>query len=248
MQALTAAAVVAASMVLASVESRALHRGEGEQAASGRLRGRAVFRGTAPPQGVADMSADPACLAAGSPPPIETVAVDALGGLQNVFVYIKDGLDAARSFPMPSAPVQLNQKGCRFVPHVLGVRVGQQLAILNSDQLLHNVHATPSLNTPFNIGQPIAGMLAFRTFTQPEVMVPITDDVHSWKSAFVGVVAHPFFDVTAQSGSFALDNVPPGRYTVEAWHERFGTATRDVTLGPGKTQTLQFEFPGRGAR
>jgi carboxypeptidase family protein len=128
---------------------------------------------------------------------------------------------------------------------VLGVRAGQAFAILNSDPTLHNAHAQPVANTPFNIGQPIKGMVYQHTFTAPEVMLRFTSDVHPWMTAFIGVMAHPFFAVTGSDGSFRIADVPPGEYTIEAWHERLGTVSRTVAIGAGQTTTDLLVFGNR---
>jgi plastocyanin len=166
------------------------------------------------------------------------VLIAADGGLKNVFVHVKQGLDPAYSFAMPSAPVVLDQKGCIYTPRVIGVRAGQPLEILNSDDTLHNVHALPMANQDFNTSQKKVS----RTFTVQEVMVRFKCDVHPWMFAYVGVVAHPFFAVTDASGAFELKGLPPGTYTLEAWHEKFGMRTATVTIDPKGSQTATFSF------
>jgi polysaccharide lyase family 4-like protein len=157
----------------------------------------------------------------------EAVEVGAGGGLRNVFVHVKDGLDPEAQF------------------EVLGVRAGQPLAIVNGDDTLHNVHARPTVNPPFNIGQPIAGMRATRIFANPEVMVPLSSDIRPWMKAFVGVVAHPFFAVTGSDGTFEIHGVPPGQYTIDAWHETLGIATERVTVAEAQATTISFTFAAR---
>ena len=138
-------------------------------------------------------------------------------GLQNAFVYVKDGL-GNRTFPVPKTPVVLDQQGCKYRPHVVGIQVGQPLEVRNSDSTLHNVHAIPKVNKEFNFGQPTKGMKSSRTFDKAEVMVPFKCDVHGWMNAYAGVVAHPFFAVSKADGSFEIKGLPPGSYTVEVWH------------------------------
>jgi plastocyanin len=180
------------------------------------------------------MDSDPRCV----PEPGATSELLLVGpdnGLQNVFVYVKDGL-GARRYPVPTTPVVLDQKGCRYVPHVFGVQVGQTVNISNSDPTLHNVHAVPGANREFNFGQPAKVPPASRVFDQPEIMIPFRCDVHGWMNAHAGVVAHPFFAVTKPDGSFEIKGLPAGTFTIEAWHEQLGTQAQSVTVD-GTTPT-----------
>jgi plastocyanin len=174
--------------------------------------------------------------------PSDAVVVGADGAVQNTFVYIKDGLDKAYSFDVPATAVMLDQKGCRYVPRVIGIRAGQRLEVVNTDATLHNVHALPMQNQEFNHGQKEKDPNIVHTFTVPEVMVRFKCDVHGWMTAYVGVMAHPFFAVTGQDGTFKIDGVPPGTYTVGVWHEKFGESTQSVTLGDRDTKTATFTF------
>lgn len=161
--------------------------------------------------------------------------------LQNVFVYIKDEM-SGHSFPTPAEPVVLDQDQCRYTPRVLGVRVGQPLTIRNSDPLLHNVRAEGKINQPFNMSTPIEGVSFDRTFATREVMVEIRCDVHAWMRAFVGVLDHPYFGTTGATGRVALDPLPPGTYTIEAWHEVLGVQTQQVTVGAKESKDVSFTF------
>ena len=163
------------------------------------------------------------------------------GRLKNVFVWVKKGLEGWK-FPVPSESVSLEQKGCRFVPHVLGVQAKQNILIRNGDPLHHNLHSYCKRNRSFNFSQPPAGAEDTKSFRAPEVMVSLKCDMHGWMSAYIGVLAHPFFAVTGDDGSFALSNLPPGEYTVEAWHEEYGTKTATATLGDKESATLEFSF------
>jgi plastocyanin len=218
-----------------------------DPATAGAITGRVTFEGARPAREPLDMSANHYCVqVAGAQVRSDAILIDRDGGLQNVFVYLKSGLDPSYAFDGQAAPAVLDQRSCQFVPRVVGVQVGQPLEIRNSDQTLHNVHGRPKANQQFNNGQPIAGMRMTKTFTRPEVMIPLTSDVHSWMAAFVGVLPHPFFAVTGPDGAFRIDGVPPGGYVVEAWHEQFGTATEPITVDPGQTTSVSFTFRRRG--
>ena len=212
-----------------------------DAATAGNIAGKIVFEGTAPKPGVVRMDSDPNCVTPGVTSTDETVMVGSDGALQNVFVYVKDGLGNLR-FPVPAQPIVLDQKGCHYVPHVLGVQVGQSVEILNSDNTLHNVHAVPKTNQEFNMGQPLPGIKHTHQFSTREVMVPFKCDVHPWMQAWVGVLDHPYFAVTGADGSFSLQGLPPGTYTIEAWHESLGTQTQSVTIGEKESKDVQFSF------
>lgn len=216
-----------------------------DRATAGSISGTVRFSGTVPAPDLLRMNTDPACVAAaGADTFSDAVLVDDSGGLQNAFVWVKTGLDPKYGFPVPDEAVVLDQAGCRYIPRVVGIRAGQTLEVLNSDDTLHNVHAMPNQNVEFNEGQPVKGMRLTRTFTTPEVMVRFTCNVHSWMNAHVGVVEHPFFAVTSPDGSFEIAGVPPGTYTVEVWHERFGRLTQQVTVAERGAAAASFTFSG----
>lgn len=202
--------------------------------------GRVIFEGTPPARARLDVSADSKCAALGRPVLDESVIV-ADGGLQNVFVYIK-AAPAGYAFDVPAEPAKLDQDGCVYTPHVLGVRVGQPLEIGNSDPTAHNVHAAATANRSFNLGQPFQGMKSAHRFSKPEVMVPFKCDIHPWMSAYVGVVDHPYFAVSDAAGRFTIAGLPPGTYTIEAWHETLGTRSATVTVSAQETKDLSFTF------
>lgn len=210
-----------------------------DPATAATIAGTALFEGTPPPNATINMTSDPGC--GTTPVTSESVLVDN-GGLQNVFVYIKDDLGSQYAFEVPTEPVKLDQKGCHYVPHVLGVRTTQSLEVVNSDNTMHNVHGMPEANREFNVGQPVAGMKSPTTFTTPEVLIRFKCDVHSWMHAYVGVVDHPYFAVSGSGGKFELKAVPPGTYTIEAVHEKLGRQTQSVTLGDKDAKTITFTF------
>lgn len=218
-----------------------------DPATVGSISGKVMLEGAAPKAEPIQMGADPACgKMHTTPQTTEFVVTNADGTLQNVFVYIKEGL-GDRKFPAPTEPARIDQQGCIYHPHVFGMMAAQPLEITNGDATLHNIHAMPKNNPQFNIGQPVKGLKTTKTFNTPEVMVPFKCDVHKWMNAYVGVVSHPFFSVTRETGSFALKDVPPGDYVIEAWHEKFGTQTQKVTLGPKEAKEVQFTFKAAGA-
>ena len=211
-----------------------------DPATAGSVTGRISFEGAVPKPTPIKMASDPFCEKQGAAVS-ETIVVGADGGLKNVFVYVKDGLGTLR-FPVPATPVVLDQKGCRYDPHVFGVQAGQPVEIVSSDATLHNIHALPQANREFNTGQPVPGVPHRHTFSTKEVMVPFKCDVHRWMNAYVGVLDHPFYSVTSDAGSFELKGLPPGTYTIEAWHEKLGTQTQTVTIGEKETRSVQFSF------
>ncbi|MGQ0735986.1 MAG: carboxypeptidase regulatory-like domain-containing protein [Acidobacteriota bacterium] len=211
-----------------------------DPATLGTITGRVMLDGTPPVAQIVSFDADPKCasLASGEQR-TEYLLLDPDQSVRNVFVYVKEGLPPGL-YPVPSAPAVLDQRQCRYVPRVIGVQVGQQIAIRNSDPLLHNVRADGAVNAPFDFGTPIQGMEIKRTFATREIMVPFKCNVHPWMHAYVGVLEHPFFSVTGEGGRFTLPRLPAGSYTVEIWHERLGTQTREVTVAAGATADVSF--------
>jgi len=207
------------------------------------ITGSIKYEGTAEKPRVIRMDSDPLCMPEG-PQTSEVLLVGPGNGLQNAFVYVKDGLAPEHKFTAPQTPVVLDQKGCKYVPHVFGVQVGQPVVIVNSDPTLHNVHAVPKTNAEFNFGQAMKGMKTTRTFDKPEVMVPFRCDVHGWMASYAGVLEHPYFAVSGPDGSFEIKGLPAGTYTIEVWHERLGTQTTTVTVDGKSGATANVSFKG----
>ena len=241
--ALCALAVAFAAMPRGNAAAQGARSG-GAAAPAGTITGRIKFEGTAPRARVVRMDSDPVCMKEGGAATSDVLLVGAGNALQNVFVYVKDGL-GAYVFDTPTETAKIDQKDCRYHPHVFGMMVGQPIQILNSDPTLHNVHAVPKTNKEFNFGQPKEGMQTSRVFDKPEVMVPFRCDVHGWMSAYAGVLPHPFFAVSKADGSFEIKGLPAGTYTIEAWHERLGVQTQKVTLDGGAGATVSFAFKNR---
>jgi plastocyanin len=213
---------------------------------AGTVGGRVTVEGTLPPNAPLKLEGDPACQQAHKDGASSDTYVGENGGLGNVFVYVKDGL-GQYYFDVPGEPVELDQRGCIYKPHVFGVRVGQNIEFVNSDATGHNVHALPKANREFNFSQQIQTQKDRRSFTAPEVMVRFKCDIHGWMSAYAGVLDHPYFAVTGPGGAFELQHVPPGTYTIEAWHERLGTQTQQVTLTEKGSAQVTFTFKAPAA-
>ena len=208
------------------------------------ITGKAAFRGTKPVRKPINMAGEEAdCLKAHDSPPLdEEVIVNDNGTLRNVFVYVKTGLEGKEFAPVEGA-VQIDQRGCVFRPHVFGIRTGQTLEVINSDPFSHNIHPVPKNNREWNQQQaPGSGNLE-RTFPRPEVMIPIKCNIHSWMRAYAGVVDHPYFAVSGEDGAFELNNLPPGNYTIEAWHEKYGIQQQQLTLAASQAGAVEFTFP-----
>ncbi len=203
--------------------------------------GKIAFDGVAPAVEMIKADADPRCKAVhptGITP--DQVIVNSNNTLKNVFVYVKTGLEG-KKFDAPKEAVKFDQHGCQYNPKVFGIQTNQPLEIMNSDDTLHNVHALPTASQSFNLGMPIKGMKLKKSFAKPEVMVKIKCEVHPWMSAYAGVLDHPFFAVSGDDGSFTIKGLPAGKYTIEAWHEKYGTQTQEITVAD-QDQTADFTF------
>jgi len=207
---------------------------------TGSIAGVVNFLGTPPANVAIDMSEEVECAAKYTDGPVDPVVVVTDGKLANVFIRVTSGVPAG-PYPMPSENAKIDQNGCLYTPRVIGIMVGQDLEITNSDPLLHNIKSSPTENRPFNISQP-REMSTTRSFRTPEVMVSFQCDVHGWMKAYVGVVEHPYFAVSDDDGSFTISGLPDGTYTIEAWHETLGTRTAEVTVSGGAVASAEFSF------
>jgi len=213
-----------------------------DPATAGSITGRVLFQGDPPVMPAIDMASNPNCEKQHKTPwKAETVVVNPNGTLRYTFVWIKDGLPKARWAP-PAEAVKLEQTGCVYEPHVLGIMEDQQFEILNNDPVNHNVHAESQVNPAWNESQPPRAEHKFKKFESEEVLFPMTCSVHPWMRSYVGVSPHPFFAVTGEDGTFTLKGVPPGTYTIEAVHEKYGKKEGKLTLAPSGTASLDFTY------
>jgi len=213
--------------------------GDGTATVSGTV----TFAGQAPTLSPIRMDADPACAQKHAGPVMpQTLVLGDGNTMGNIFVKVKSAPE--KQWPAPSQPATIDQDGCMYHPHVIGVMAGQPLQFLNSDELLHNVHGLPEENREFNIGMPatVEQSRVDPPLNTPEPLFPVKCDVHPWMQAYVAVMSHPYFDVTAEDGQYAIDRLPAGTYEIEAWHERLGTTTQSVTVADGETATVDFSF------
>ena len=212
-----------------------------EPAGTASIAGTINFEGTAPERPPITLDRDCRELHEGDVLSQNTVVNDN-GTLRWAFIYVKDGL-GDRTFAPPAEEVVFDQRGCLYTPHVFGVQAGQTVRILNSDAFLHNVNSQPEQRSnKFNFGMPNQGMEKEQTFRTAEVMVKIRCDVHGWMGAYAGVLDHPYFAVSGEDGSFSIEGLPAGTYTLEAWHETLGTQEMTVTVGDGEAGSADFTF------
>ncbi len=218
----------------------------GDGAETAVLKGFVRLTGALPPAARLSMNADPSCAKLH---PAGLTAEDTIagadGGLQNVVVFISDGL-GDRTYELPHQPALIEQKGCVYNPHVVAVRANQELDVMNNDATTHNLHPLPINNREWNRAQ-APGTRADMTFAREEVAILMKCNVHPWMRSYIAVFKHPFFAVTGKGGRFELNNLPPGNYTIEAWHEKLGTSTQKVSVGPGVTKELEFVFKSPAA-
>jgi plastocyanin len=208
------------------------------------VNGAIVFEGKVPGLKPLSVEAEPVCHKqhGGKPVPNEALVLGSGSTMGNIMVFISKGLPAGKTWPAPKTPVTLDQHGCVYVPHVMGIMVGQSYRILNSDGILHNIHTLPKINPMFNRGQPATVKEMTTSFPKPENMFQVKCDVHPWMTAYIGVFTHPFFAVTKPDGKFSIPDLPAGSYEITAWHERLGTQTASITVAATDTRTQNFKF------
>ena len=212
--------------------------------AASTVTGTIVFDGKPPALRPLSMDADPSCnkMHGGKPVPAEMLSLGSGNTMGNILVWVSKGLPAGKTFPTPKTPVTLDQKGCLYTPHVMGIMVGQTYRILNSDGILHNIHTLPKVNPSFNRAMPATLKEATTVFAKPEAVFNIKCDVHPWMSAYMAVFTHPFFANTGTDGKFTISGLDAGTYEITAWHEKLGTQTASVTVTGSDTKTQNFKF------
>jgi plastocyanin len=208
-----------------------------DPATASTLSGTVSFEGTPPAPKPIDMSNDPGCK--GQTQSEQVMVND--GHLANVLVYVKSGLPDA-SYPAPKEAVDIKQEGCRYVPHVAAVMAGQPVKFEDDDQTLHNIHPMPKRNPQWNQSQMPNSQPLEKTFSQPELMIPIKCNQHPWMQMYLSVFSHPYFAVTGADGKFSIKDLPPGTYTIAAVQEKYGEKTQTITVGPKEDKNLSFSY------
>ena len=201
------------------------------------INGTVKFDGPAPKAAKIDMSQDPGCKGTNE---AENIVVSG-GDLANVFVYVKDGL-GNRTFDPPKDAVELDQKGCQYHPHVLGVMAGQTVEIKNDDPTTHNIHPTPQANREWNESQPPSSPAIEKNFAREEIMLPVKCNQHPWMKMYINVVKSPFYAVSDKSGKYEIKGLPPGDYTIAFVQEKLGEQDQKVTVAPKETKTVDQSF------
>jgi hypothetical protein len=226
------------SLAAAHTQKRPTYKPTGGE---GAIKGTISFVGTPQEPRRLDTSADPICEQV-NPGQTDEWYVVTNQKLANVVVYIRGESLNGYSFTAPSNEVTLEHKGCRYVPHVLGVQTQQTVRVLNNDPTTQNTHATPKNNPDWNQSQPAAAAALELRFASPEMFVPMKDNQHPWEHAYIGVFPHPFFSVSNTDGSYEISGIPPGQYVVVAWHEKLGEQTADVFVGLTELKKVDFSF------
>ena len=217
-----------------------LYRPTGTEAT---LVGMITVNGEVPKPKALDMWADPVCIELNRGSDKTDFLLTNNQQLLNAFVYVKSGepLKPYR-FEVPESEVVLTHKNCRYVPHVLGIRAGQRLSIVNNDPTVHNTHPVPKLNPEWNMSQAVGSEPFIKTFRRPEQFIFIKDNQHPWEKAYLGVFDHPFFAVSDAMGNYEIRGLPPGTYKLGAWHELLGEQEIEITVTAGENRRLDFTF------
>jgi plastocyanin len=210
---------------------------------SGSISGKVTYEGTPAKQMSIDMSKEPSCAKQHSTPLMtETVVVGSGNALMNVIVYISAGVPDESS--APTQAVVITQKGCQYLPHVLPILVNQELKVVNDDPTSHNIHPLAKINREWNKSQPPGTPPISEKFEKPE-FIPVKCNIHPWMHGTFAVLKNSHFAISGEDGHFTLSNLPPGKYTVTAWHESYGDQMQEVTITGNEAQTLNFVFKAK---
>jgi hypothetical protein len=221
-----------------NVDSKPTYNPTGQEVT---LTGSITFTGKVPEPRKIDMSADPVCYE-GDPYPTTDWLLVRNGKVANVIVYVTGSVLDNYSFESPTTTVVLEHRSCRYQPHVLGIRTGQTLSVVNADDTHHNTHPYPKLHPEWNMTQPPGSPPIIKSFERPELAIPFRDNQHPWEKAYVAVFRHPYFSITDANGDYRIESLPPGQYEVIAWHEEMGEKRMDLTIVPGESRSVGFTF------
>jgi plastocyanin len=215
-----------------------------DEANGATITGKVILDGAKPVVKALDMSANPVCMRAHPTPQMsEEAIINPNGTVKYAFVWIKDGAGVTdKTWQVPTSAVSLDQNGCMYKPHVLGVMAGQNIDIKNSDQTNHNIHPQPTTNQEWNESQPPGSQDKLQTFSRQEVLIPVHCNIHPWMKAYIGVVSHPFFAVTGDDGTYTIKGLPAGTYTLEVIHEKYKTVDVQVTVAPKDSKTVDLTY------
>jgi hypothetical protein len=210
--------------------------------AGGTISGKATYEGTPAKPKTIDMSKEPSCAKQhATPVTTEGVVTGPNNSLENVVVYISAGIPDEGA---PSTPAKFDQKGCQYIPHVLAFQVNQPLEIVNDDQTSHNIHPRPMINREWNKSQPPGSPPDVEKYDKPE-FIPVKCNIHPWMSGQFAVMKNSHYAISSGDGGFTLPNLPPGKYTVTAWHESYGDQSMEVTIAGSETKTVNFVFKAK---
>jgi plastocyanin len=218
-----------------------------DPATAGSISGTVELDGAAPRMKPINMAAEPACAKQhATPVTSQEVLVGKDGALENVVVYLKGDFSKYK-FDAPQAAATMTQKGCMYDPHVVVLETGQSLQVVNADPVTHNIHPLPKDNREWNESQPPGAPAINQSFPHEEIAIPVKCNIHPWMKGYIAVFDHPYFTVTGKDGAFDLKNVPPGDYTLVAWHELYGTSEQPVTIGAKESKMLRIAFHAASA-
>lgn len=210
----------------------------------GTVSGKVTFTGTVPKAKPLDLSKEPDCVKMHASDPLfpETVLTGPGNSLRNVVVYISSG--DTENVPAPAVPVSYDQQGCHYTTHVAAFRVGQEVKISNRDPISHNIHPIAKINREWNRIQ-LPGVPPFSYAFDREEIIPVKCNIHPWMHGYFVVLKTSHFALTGEDGRFSLPNLPPGRYSITAWHEVYGTQTKEITIDGSESELLDFSFSAK---